>query len=120
MVDVTPLEQAAMRASLKAFGTAASAIGFELALGAYTEAQALQVIEAIVGCYVGEMAAQHERSHYPAVRMPGRTPVRDPFQTSLQDSSQHSTQDSLQTSDPNLSENPFEGMVGDQPWEDAP
>lgn len=112
MVDVTPLERAAMRASLKAFGQAASAIGFELALGAYSEAQALQVIEAIVGCYVGEMAAQHERSHYPAVRMPGRTPVRDPFQTSLQES--------LQTADPELSENPFEGMVGDQPWEDAP
>ena len=120
MVDVTPLEQAAMRSCLKAFGTAASAIGFELALGAYSEAQALQVIEAIVGCYVSEMAAQHERSHYPAVRMPGRTPVRDPFQTPLQNSSQHSTQDSLQTSDPDLSDNPFEGMVGDQPWEDAP
>jgi hypothetical protein len=48
MVDATPLEKAAMRMCLKFFGEAASAIGFDKPLGAYSEAEALSVIEAIV------------------------------------------------------------------------
>ena len=101
MVDVTPLESAAMRMCLKPFGDAASAIGFDKPLGAYSEAEALRVIDAIVTGYVQEMAAQHERSKYPAVRMPGKTPVDDPFRDAI----------------PPLTENPFADMVGDEPWE---
>jgi len=104
MVDVTPLENAAMRMCLKPFGDAASAIGFDKPLGAYSEAQALSVIDAIVTGYVAEMAAQHERTKYPAVRMPGSTPVDDPFRDSI----------------PPLMENPFADMEDDQPWETKP
>ncbi len=101
MVDITPLEQAAMRICLKPFGEAANAIGFDKPLGAYSEAEALSVIDAIVTGYVAEMAAQHELSKYPAVRMPGVTPIDDPFRDSI----------------PPLLENPFADMVGDEPWE---
>jgi hypothetical protein len=101
MVDVTPLENAAMRMCLKSFGDAASAIGFDKPLGAYSEAEALSVIDAIVTAYVQEMAAQHERSKYPAVRMPAKTPVDDPFRDAI----------------PPLTENPFADMVGEEPWE---
>ena len=104
MVDVTPLEQASMRMCLKPFGAAASAICFDKPLGAYSEAEALSVIDAIVTGYVAEMAAQHERSKYPAVRMPHSTPIDDPYRDSI----------------PPLLENPFADMVGDEPWEQSP
>ena len=104
MVDVTPLERAAMRMCLKPFGDAASAIGFDKPLGGYSEAQALAVIEAIVTAFVDAMAAHHEKSKYPPVRMPGRTPVNDPIRESA----------------PPLEENPFADMVDDLPWEDKP
>lgn len=81
MVDATPLEKAAMRMCLRFFGEAAGAIGFDKPLGAYSEAEALSVIEAIVTAYVDEMAAQHERSKYPPVRMPGTEPVGDPIRS---------------------------------------
>ena len=104
MVDITPMERAAMRTCLKAFGGAASAIGFHKALGSYSEEQALSVIEAIVTAFVDAMAAHHEKSKYPPVRMPGRTPVTDPIRESV----------------PPLEENPFADMVDDLPWEDKP
>jgi hypothetical protein len=46
MVDPTEFERAAMRACLKCFGEAAGEIGFDKPLGHYSEAEALQVIEA--------------------------------------------------------------------------
>lgn len=104
MVDATPLEKAAMRMCLKFFGEAAAAIGFDKPLGAYSEAEALSVIEAIVTAYVDEMAAQHERTKYPPVRMPGTTPVNDPIRESL----------------PPVQENPFADMEDDLPWETTP
>jgi hypothetical protein len=104
MVDATPLEKAAMRMCLKFFGEAAAAIGFDKPLGAYSEAEALSVIEAIVAAYVDEMAAQHERTKYPPVRMPGATSVNDPFRESL----------------PPVQENPFADMEDDLPWETSP
>ena len=104
MVDVRPLEQAAMRMCLKFFGEAASAIGFDKPLGAYSETEALSVIEAIVTAYVDEMAAQHERTKYPPVRMPSTTPVNDPIRESL----------------PPVQENPFADMADDLPWETTP
>ena len=93
MVDATPLEEAAMRTCLRFFGEAASAIGFDKPLGAYSEAEALSVIEAIVTAYVDEMAAQHERSKYPSVRMPPSQSVGDPIR------------------------GPFDDMKDDIPWE---
>ena len=104
MVDATPLEKAAMRMCLKFFGEAAAAIGFDKPLGAYSEAEALSVIEAVVTAYVDEMAAQHERTKYPPVRMPGTTPVNDPIRESL----------------PPVQENPFADMEDDLPWETTP
>jgi len=109
MVDVTPLENAAMRVCLKSFGEAASAIGFDKPLGAYSEAEALCVIDAIVTGYVAEMAAQHERSKYPAVRMPGATPVNDPMRDAL-------LGDALTP----VVDNPFADMENDLPWEAKP
>lgn len=104
MVDVTPLEKESMRKCLQFFGEAAGAIGFDKALGAYSEVEALSVIEAIVTAYVDEMAAQHERSKYPPVRMPGATPVNDPIRESA----------------PALAANPFADMEDDLPWETKP
>ncbi len=102
MVDATPLEKAAMRACLKFFGEAASAIGFDKPLGAYSESEALMVIDAIVTAYVDEMAAQHEQSKYPPVRMPGVTPISDPIRATAP------------------SDNPFADMKDDLPWETKP
>lgn len=104
MVDVTPLEKESMRKCLQFFGEAAGAIGFDKALGAYSEVEALSVIEAIVTAYVDEMAAQHERTKYPPVRMPGATPVNDPIRESA----------------PAVAANPFADMEDDLPWEIKP
>ena len=101
MVDATPLERDAMRLSLKFFGEAASAIGFDKPHGAYTEAEALAVIEAIVTAYVDEMAAHHERSKCPPVRMPGATPVNDPIRDAAN----------------GTAPNPLAGIRDDLPWE---
>jgi hypothetical protein len=101
MVDATPLEKAALRRCLKFFGEAASVIGFDKPLGAYSEAEALSVVDAIVTAYVDEMAAQHERSKYPPVRMPGATPVNDPIREAA----------SAEAADP------FATMADDLPWE---
>lgn len=62
MVDATEFERAAMRACLKCFGEAAGEIGFDKPLGHYSEAQALQVIEAIVTGWTQAMAAQHSQA----------------------------------------------------------
>lgn len=101
MVDITPMEKAAMRMCLKFFGDAAGAIGFDKPLGAYSELEALSVIDAIVSSYVAEMVTQHERTKFPAVRMPGAKPVNDPMHDALVP----------------LVENPFADMVDDLPWE---
>ncbi len=51
MIDPSDIELAAMRKCLKSFGEAAGEIGFTKPLGNYSEAEALQVIDAIVTCY---------------------------------------------------------------------
>ncbi len=104
MIDATPLEKAAMRLCLKFFGEAASAIGFDKPLGAYSEAEALMVIEAIVTAYVDEMAAQHERGKYPPVRMSDATAVNDPIRESA----------------PAVAVSSIADMEDDLPWETAP
>ena len=53
-------------------------IGFDKPLGAYSEKEALQVIEAIVTRYTESMVAHHAEAKYPPVR--GMQPmVDDPF-----------------------------------------
>lgn len=69
MVDPTEFEQAALRQCLRFFGEAASAIGFDKPLGAYSEAEALQVIDAIVTAWTETMAAHYERVN---ALLPGR------------------------------------------------
>jgi hypothetical protein len=78
MIDPSEVERAAMKQCLKAFGAAAEAIGFDKPLGAYSEAEALQVIDAIVTRYTEAMVAHHEASKYPPVRGL-KDPVSDPF-----------------------------------------
>ena len=78
MIDPSDLEIAAMRKCLKAFGETAGEIGFEKPLGAYSETEALRVIDAIVTCYTDAMVVAHEASKYPPMRGIN-APVSDPF-----------------------------------------
>lgn len=89
-----------MRVCLKSFGDAASTIGFDVPLGAYSQEQALSVIEAIVTAFVAEMVAQHERLKFPSVRTTGTPMEEDPMRPSAP-----------------LVENPFADMENDLPWE---
>lgn len=91
MIDASEVERAAMRSCLKAFGEAAGAIGFDKPLGAYSEADALMVIDAIVTRYTEAMAEHHEATKYPPVR--GMPPTPDPMAV------------------------PFADMASDAPWE---
>jgi len=77
MIDASDIERAAMRQCLKAFGEAAGEIGFAKPLGDYSEAEALQVIDAIVTGYTDAMAAHHEAIKFPPVR--GMPPTPDPL-----------------------------------------
>ncbi len=77
MIDASDIERSAMRQCLKAFGEAAGEIGFAKPLGDYSEAEALQVIDAIVTGYTEAMAAHHEASKFTPVR--GMPPVPDPL-----------------------------------------
>ena len=78
MTDPTEMEMASLKKCLKAFGEAAGEIGFDKPLGAYSEAEALKVIEAIVTCWTETMIAHHEAASHPAVRGLAST-VSDPF-----------------------------------------
>lgn len=77
MIDPSDAERAAMKTCLKAFGEAASEIGFAKPLGDYAEAEALRVIDAIVTCWTQAMAAHHEATKFPPIR--GMEPSPDPF-----------------------------------------
>lgn len=68
MIDPSEMELAAMRQCLKAFGSAAEAIGFDQPLGAYSEAEALRVIDAIVTEYTTALVEHHEATRAPSVR----------------------------------------------------
>ena len=114
MVDATECERAALRACLKFFGEAAAEIGFDKALGHYSEAEALQVIEAIVSGWTQAMVAHHEQSKYPPVRglepyetQPSQalSPAVEPAATLT---SATSTYDPAQ---------PFADLESDLPWE---
>ena len=83
MIDPSDVELAAMRQCLKAFGSAAEAIGFAKPLGEYSEQEALQVIDAIVTQFTDAMAAHHEATKYPPVR--GMPAVADPMATPFAD-----------------------------------
>ena len=92
MIDPSEIESAAMKRCLKFFGEAAGEIGFAKPLGDYSEAQALQVIEAIVTGYTEAMVAHHETTKFPPIRGLPHTP--DPLA------------------------NPFADMEDDLPWVD--
>ena len=88
MIDATEAECAAMRACLKPFGEAAEVIGFDKPLGAYSEAEALAVIDAIVTTWTETMATHHAATrHAPIAGVPPHT------------------------------SNPFDAMPDDLPWE---
>ena len=92
MIDASDIERAAMRDCLKAFGSAASNIGFDKPLGAYSEQEALTVIDAIVTRYTEAMTEHHEQTRTPVVR--GLSPEA-------------------------LVGNPFADLEDDLPWESA-
>jgi hypothetical protein len=78
MIDATEYELASIRRCLKAFGEAATEIGFDKPLGSYSEAEALRVCDDIVSCFVDAMAERHASTAFPAVRgLPNV--VVDPF-----------------------------------------
>ena len=97
VIDPTQQEQAAMRAALRFFGEAASEIGFEKPLGAYSEAEALQVIEAIITGYTNAMVEHHEAARVSPVGTPASEAPPDPM----------------------APDNPFTGLKDDLPWEDT-
>lgn len=109
MVDPTEFERAAMRACLRFFGEAAGEIGFDKPLGHYSEAEALQVIEAIVTGWTEAMAAHHQQAKYPPVRgiAPYETQAPQPVAT-LEPASATITFDPA---------NPFADLEDDLPWE---
>jgi hypothetical protein len=78
MIDPSEMEIACMRQCLKAFGEAAGEIGFDKPLGAYSENEALRVIDAIVTCYTDAMVDAHEAAKFPPMRGLS-APVSDPF-----------------------------------------
>lgn len=78
MIDPSDVEIAAMKQCLKSFGEAAGEIGFEKPLGAYSEAEALRVIDAIVTRYTEAMVEHHDAAKHPPVRGLAKT-VSDPF-----------------------------------------
>ena len=96
MIDPSDAELAAMRKCLRFFGEAAAEIGFAKPLGEYSEAEALQVIDAIVTGYTEAMVEHHEATKYPPVR--GMAPTPDPM---LEATGQ-----------------PFADMPDDLPWEE--
>lgn len=94
MIDPSDVELAAMKKCLKPFGEAAGEIGFDKPLGAYSEQEAMRVIDAIVTCWADAMVEHHETSKYPPVR--GVPPMPDPMAT------------------------PFDDLADDLPWEVKP
>lgn len=83
MIDPSDAELAAMKKCLKAFGEAAGEIGFAKPLGDYAEAEAMQVIDAIVTCYTEAMVEHHETTKFPPVR--GMAPASDPMASPFAD-----------------------------------
>jgi hypothetical protein len=70
MIDPSDVELQAMRQCLKPFGEAAGEIGFDKPLGAYSEAEAMRVIDAIVTEYTEAMLAHHTATSHACVRVP--------------------------------------------------
>jgi len=97
MIDPSDIELGAMRKCLKSFGEAAGEIGFDKPLGHYSEAEALQVIDAIVTCYTEAMVEHHETTKFPPVR--GMAPTPDPMAPDVA--------------------NPFADLEDDLPWIDG-
>jgi len=97
MIDPSDIEMGAMRKCLKSFGEAAGEIGFDKPLGHYSEAEALQVIDAIVTCYTEAMVEHHETTKFPPVR--GMAPTPDPMAPDVA--------------------NPFADLEDDLPWIDG-
>ena len=94
MIDPSDVELAAMKKCLRSFGEAAGEIGFDKPLGAYSEVEALRVIDAIVTCYTEAMVELHEETKFPPVR--GMAPTPDPMAS------------------------PFADLEDDLPWETKP
>lgn len=69
VIDPSQAELDAMHMCLKPLGEAASEIGMDRPLSAYTESEAMHLINAVVNAYVQAMVQEHERSQYPPVRM---------------------------------------------------
>ena len=80
MIDASDIEMAAMRSCLRAFGSAAERIGFDKPLGAYSESEAMTVIDAIVTRYTEALTEHHEQASVPPVQgLPAHQIVKDPF-----------------------------------------
>ncbi|MDO3513274.1 DUF6511 domain-containing protein [Ralstonia pseudosolanacearum] len=81
MLDASDIERTAMRTCLKAFGRVADEIGFTKPLAAYTEAEALRVIDAIVTRYTEAMVEHHETTRMPPVlgSAAAKATAQDPF-----------------------------------------
>jgi hypothetical protein len=79
MHEHSQIEQVALKSCLRAFGQAADTIGFAKPLGAYSEAEAMAVITAVVTQFTAAMQAQHERMRVSPVRGAHGHAVADPL-----------------------------------------
>jgi|GEM_PF-273141 len=114
MIDPTEFERAAMRACLKCFGEAAGEIGFDKPLGHYSEAEALQVIEAIVTGWTEAMAAHHQQAKYPPVRGLAPYETQAPQPVAKREPTSAAVPSPVAAFDP---ANPFADLEDDLPWE---
>ena len=114
MVDPTEFERAAMRQCLKWFGEAAGEIGFDKPLGHYSEAEALQVIEAIVTGWTEAMASHHQQAKYPPVRGIEPYETQAPKPVAKLEPATAAAPSPAAAFDP---ANPFADLEDDLPWE---
>lgn len=132
MVDATVVEQAAMRHCLKFLGEVAAEIGFDKPLGLYSEAQALQVVDAIVTGYTQAMVQHHEQDRHPSIQgleVTELDPIRIDVWASDLALEQAPPVPAMSSGPPavtpplpssaSLPKTAFDDMPSDMPWEEA-
>ncbi len=88
MIDASEVEREAMRRCLRDLGSAAERIGFLKPIAAYSESEALTVIDAIVTGYTTAMTEHHEATRNDPLY--GRSLTPDPMRSTLESSDETS------------------------------
>jgi hypothetical protein len=88
MIDASEVEREAMRRCLRDLGSAAERVGFSKPIAAYSESEALTVIDAIVTGYTTAMTEHHEATRNAPLY--GRSLTPDPMRSTLESSDETS------------------------------